>query len=85
MNCGYGRGFSVKEVLSMVKKVTGVNFPVEETERRPGDTPALIADSSRLKERTGWTPRYDDLEFIIRSAWEWERGLSRKLQTASAF
>jgi UDP-glucose 4-epimerase len=84
MNCGYGRGFSVKEVVSMVKKVTGVDFPAEETDRRPGDPPALIADSTRLKERTGWSPRHDDLEFIIRSAWEWEQGLSRKLMAASA-
>jgi UDP-glucose 4-epimerase len=85
MNCGYGRGFSVKDVVSTVKKVTGVDFPVEEADRRPGDPPALIADSRRLKERTGWTPRHDDLEFIIQSAWEWEQVLSRKLQTASAF
>ena len=79
MNCGYGRGFSVKEVLSMVKKVTGVDFPVEQTGRRAGDPPALIADSTRLKERTGWTPRNDDLEFIIRTAWEWETGFGRRL------
>ena len=78
MNCGYGRGFSVKEVVSTVKKVTGVDFPVEEADRRPGDPPALIADSTRLKQRTGWTPLHDDLEFIIRSAWEWERDLDRK-------
>jgi len=84
MNCGYGRGFSVNEVVSMAKKVTGVDFPVEETDRRTGDPPALIADSTRLKERTGWTPRHDDLEFIIRSAWEWELALGQKLLTASA-
>jgi len=84
MNCGYGRGFSVKEVVSMVKKVTGVNFPVEEADRRAGDPPALIADSTRLKERTGWAPLHDDLEFIIRSAWEWELVLGRKRLTAPA-
>ncbi|HUJ16776.1 MAG TPA: UDP-glucose 4-epimerase GalE [Nitrospirota bacterium] len=79
MNCGYGRGFSVREVLSMVRKVTGVDLPVEQTGRRAGDPPALIADSMRLKERTGWTPRHDDLEFIIRTAWEWETGFERRL------
>jgi UDP-glucose 4-epimerase len=84
MNCGYGRGFSVKEVVSTVKKVTGIDFPVEEADRRPGDPPVLIADSTRLKERTGWTPQHDDLEFIIRSAWEWELKLDWKLLTASA-
>lgn len=83
MNCGYGRGFSVKEVLSMVKKVTGVDFPVEEADRRPGDPPTLIADSTRLKNRTCWRPRHDDLEFIIRSAWAWELGLGQNLLTAS--
>ena len=59
----------------MVKKVTGADFPVEEAGRRPGDAPVLIADSTRLKERTGWKPQHDDLAFIIRSAWEWERNL----------
>jgi UDP-glucose 4-epimerase len=84
MNCGYGRGYSVREVVAMVQKVTGVDFAVQETDRRPGDPPALIANSTRLKERTGWTPRHEDLEFIIRSAWEWERGLSRRLSATSA-
>jgi UDP-glucose 4-epimerase len=85
MNCGYGHGFSVKEVLSMVKKVTGVDFPVEEADRRTGDPPALIADSTHLRKRTGWTPRHDDLEFIIQSAWDWELGMGQKLLTVSAF
>jgi UDP-glucose 4-epimerase len=84
MNCGYGHGFSVREVVSMVKKVTGVDFPLEETGRRPGDPPALIADSTRLRERTEWMPQFDDLEFIIRSAWAWELRLERKLLTTSA-
>jgi UDP-glucose 4-epimerase len=73
MNCGYGHGFSVKEVVNVARKVTGINFPVEETGRRPGDSPALTADSTRLKGLTGWTSRHDDLEFIIRTAWNWER------------
>jgi len=79
MNCGYGRGFSVKEIVSMVKKVTGKDFPVEESDRRPGDPPVIVADSTRLKELTGWMPKHDDLEFIIRSAWKWELKLGRKL------
>lgn len=76
MNCGYGHGFSVKEVVAAAKHVTGIDFSVIETDRRPGDPPALIADSSRLKQKTGWSPVYDDLEFIIRTAWEWEKKLS---------
>lgn len=73
MNCGYGHGFSVKEVVKTTKKVTSRDFTVVETERRPGDPPALIADSSKLKEKLQWTPRHDDLEYIIRTAWSWEQ------------
>ena len=83
LNCGYGHGFSVKEVVSMVKHVTGVDFPVKEVERRVGDSPALIACSTRLKERTGWEPRHDDLELIIRTAWEWERKLDQRIHDMS--
>ncbi len=72
-NCGYGHGFSVKEVVQMVKKVTGIDFRAEETGRRPGDPPALVADSQKLKNITGWKPQYDNLEFIIKTAWEWEK------------
>ncbi|ABC76282.1 UDP-glucose 4-epimerase GalE [Syntrophus aciditrophicus] len=72
MNCGYGHGFSVREVVDVAKKVTRIDFPVEETERRAGDPPELIADSSKLRRLTGWLPRHDDLEFIIRTAWDWE-------------
>ncbi len=83
MNCGYGHGFSVKEVVSMVKQVTGVDFPVIEAERRAGDPPALVAGNARLKTRTGWEPRHDDLEFIIRTAWDWEHKLDQKIHDMS--
>ena len=73
MNCGYGHGSSVKEVIKMTKKVTNRDFRVAEKARRPGDPPALIADSSKLKEKLQWTPRYDDLEYIIRTALSWEQ------------
>jgi UDP-glucose 4-epimerase len=73
MNCGYGHGFSVKEVVKMTKTVTNRDFKVVEIERRPGDPPALVADSSKLKEKLRWTPRHDDLEYIIRTAWSWEQ------------
>ncbi len=72
-NCGYGRGYSVREVVDVVKKVTGVDFPVNIGPRRPGDPPVLIADPARIKQTLGWKPRYDDLEFIVKTAWEWER------------
>ena len=73
MNCGYGHGYSVREVVAAARKVTGIDFPVEETGRRAGDPPALVADSGLLRRLTGWQPRHDDLEFIIRTAWDWER------------
>jgi UDP-glucose 4-epimerase len=72
MNCGYGHGFSVREVVAVARKVTGINFAVEETGRRAGDPSHLVADSTKLHRITGWQPRYDDLEFIISTAWKWE-------------
>ncbi len=63
----------IREVVDIARKVTGVDFPLEETGRRAGDPPALVADSHRIRELTGWKPLHDDLEFIIRTAWEWER------------
>ncbi len=73
MNCGYGHGYSVREVVEAAKKVTGIDFPVEDAPRRAGDPPALTADSTKLRKTTGWKPAYDDLEFIIKTAWEWEK------------
>lgn len=72
-NCGYGHGYSVREVIEAVIKVTGVRIPVEETGRREGDPPVLISDNKKIKERLGWRPRFDDLEYIIKTAWQWER------------
>jgi UDP-glucose 4-epimerase len=74
-NCGYGHGYSVKEVVGAVKKITRRNFKTEDTERRPGDPPVLVADSSRLKSELNWRPIHADLEYIIMTAWEWEKRL----------
>jgi len=71
-NCGYGRGFSVREVVFAVKKVTGIDFKVIEGKRRPGDPPVLIADNKKIKEVLKWNPRYNSLEKIIEDAWNWE-------------
>ncbi|MBJ6724258.1 UDP-glucose 4-epimerase GalE [Geomesophilobacter sediminis] len=79
LNCGYGHGYSVREVVETVRKVTGVDFPVEEIYRRAGDSPVVVADSTRLKETTGWSPRHDDLEFIVRSAHLWEQRLATRV------
>ena len=73
MNCGYGHGFSVREVVDAVCRVTGIPIAVREAGRRPGDPPALVSDSTRIRALTGWTPRYDDLDYIIRTAWDWEK------------
>lgn len=73
LNCGYGHGFSVKEVISKVKKVTGVDFKVEETCARAGDPASLTAKSDLIKSVLGWKPHYDDLEFIIKCAYNWEK------------
>lgn len=73
MNCGYGHGYSVREVVETAKKVTGKDFPVRNAVRRPGDPPVLVAESSKLRKMLHWQPRHDDLEYIIRTAWEWEK------------
>lgn len=71
-NCGYGRGFTVREVIDTVKRVSGKDFPVEEAERRAGDPASLTARNERIRSVLGWQPQYDDLEVIVRSALDWE-------------
>ncbi len=79
-NCGYGHGYSVKEVVEAVKKVTGIDFKVVEAPRREGDPPMLVADSTKIKKELGWKPKYDDLEFIVKTAWDWEKKFSDQNQ-----
>jgi len=74
-NLGNGKGFSVREVIDCAKKISGVDFKVVESERRPGDPPILLADSNKAKEILGWTTKYPELEVIIKSAWEWSKKL----------
>lgn len=74
-NCGYGHGFSVREVLDTARRITGVDFPIDEGPRRPGDPAVLVADSRRLQSILGWRPRHDDLEYIVATAWRWEQRL----------
>ena len=76
MNVGYGRGSSVREVLAVVKEVSGVDFSVVEAERRPGDPAALVASADRIGRLTGWCPRYNDLKRIVEDAWRWESKLA---------
>jgi len=72
-NLGNGKGFSVKEVIDAAKKVTGVDFKVTEVERRAGDPPELVADSTKAKQVLKWQPQYADLETIVKSAWAWHQ------------
>ena len=75
LNCGYGHGFSVREVLQMVGKVSGEKLHIEEQPRRAGDPPMLIARAERIRNVLGWTPQHDDLETIVKTALDWERKL----------
>ncbi|EPC1832725.1 UDP-glucose 4-epimerase GalE [Campylobacter jejuni] len=72
-NVGYGHGFSVKEVIEAMKKVSGVDFKVELAPRRAGDPSVLISDASKIRNLTSWQPKYDDLELICKSAFDWEK------------
>jgi UDP-glucose 4-epimerase len=81
LNCGYGHGFSVKEVLDTCRRITGVEFPIVDEPRRPGDPSRLVADGRRIREVLGFTPQYDDLDTIVRHAWQWEQKLG-KLRSA---
>ncbi|MGH6821526.1 MAG: hypothetical protein ACREDU_11795, partial [Methylocella sp.] len=80
-NCGYGRGVSVLEVVDAVKQVSGADFEVRISGRRPGDPASLVAATKRIKAVLGWTPKYDDLPTIVGQALEWERRLHNKSVT----
>jgi len=85
LNCGYGRGYSVLEVIETVRRISGVDFTVLQAPRRAGDPPALVADAARIRKVLGWAPRHDDLEQICRSAYLWElEGLARMQQQGAA-
>ena len=83
INLGTGRGYSVREVIETARHVTGRNFPVRETARRPGDPPELVAAVDRAKKVLGWTAIQSDLEYILRTAWNWARSMppTRRAET----
>ncbi len=74
-NCGYGQGYSVRQVLATIEKVIGKKLNINEADRRPGDPVALIADSSKIKKMLNWKPKYNNIETIIKTAMDWERKL----------
>jgi UDP-glucose 4-epimerase len=77
LNCGYGRGFSVLDVIETVKRVAGVAFKVDFCERRPGDPPQIVATSDRARSLLAWQPQFDDLPTIVGHALAWERKLAQ--------
>lgn len=72
LNCGYGRGYSVRDVLSTVERVCGRRLDIRSAPRRPGDPSELVAESSAVRRRLQWTPRHDNLDFIVKTAIAWE-------------
>ena len=78
LNVGYGHGYSVRQVLASVERVTGRALKVREAPRRPGDPPTLIARAERIRAQLNWQPRLDDLDTIVRTAWNWEQRLLRE-------
>jgi UDP-glucose 4-epimerase len=75
LNCGYGHGFSVREVIDTVKRVSGVDFRVDIAPRRPGDPAQVVAAVARIRAALGWQPRLDDLATIVAHAFAWEKKL----------
>ena len=74
LNCGYGKGYSVRQVVERVKSISGVNFPVIEVARRPGDPACVTADAEKIKQVLNWQPKYNNLDNIIYSFLSWEKG-----------
>jgi UDP-glucose 4-epimerase len=73
LNCGYGRGYSVRQVLDMVSRVSGRRLTITPARRRAGDAVEVVAAAERIRQELGWQPRYDDLEQIVRDALRFER------------
>jgi UDP-glucose 4-epimerase len=80
LNCGYGHGYSVRQVLQAVERCTGRALNPRAAPRRPGDPPILVADVSALRRTLDWSPRFDNLDVIITTAVDWEKSLSTALQ-----
>ena len=79
LNCGYGTGYSVKEVLSKIQEISGVDFPVNETPRRKGDPACVVASGDKIREVIGWQPSHNSLDEIVNSALAWEKKKIKQL------
>jgi UDP-glucose 4-epimerase len=82
LNCGYGQGYSVRQVIEKVKEVSGIDFTVIENERRAGDPACVIAGADRITQILGWKPRYNNLDIMIRTALAWEKKLDAQAATS---
>lgn len=80
LNCGYGQGYSVRQVIERVKCITGVDFPVIETDRRAGDPACVVSSSERIRQILGWQPRYDNLDVIVKTAFAWDQARHTRLK-----
>jgi UDP-glucose 4-epimerase len=86
LNCGYGHGYSVLDVIGAIERITRRKLPVQMVGRRPGDPVSLVADVSRIRSSLDWSPQFEDLETIVSHALAWEQQLleNRQRQTATA-
>jgi UDP-glucose 4-epimerase len=73
LNCGYGQGYSVRQVIERVKAISGVDFPVIESDRRPGDPACVMACAEQIRKVLGWQPKYNDLDQIVYTTLAWEK------------
>jgi UDP-glucose 4-epimerase len=83
LNCGYGEGFSVLDVISAVKRAAKTDFPVRMCERRPGDPASLVAGAERIHKVLGWEPKLNDLDTIVSHSLAWEKRLREDRRAAS--
>ena len=84
LNCGYGRGFSVREVVAAVERISGMSLEVELAPRRPGDLAIVVANTAKLSKLLGWKPKHGDLDTIVTTALNWERRLKSEQDAAAA-
>ena len=82
LNCGYGHGYSVREVLRAVESASGEPLKLIEAPRRAGDPPELVAVVEKIRRVIGWSPRFDDLDTIVRTSLDWERKIAAEDPTA---
>ena len=73
LNCGYGHGYSVRDVLDALQRVSGDKLTSREAEKRPGDPPTLVARADRIRNVLNWSAKYDDLDVIVEHSLNWER------------